>query len=142
MINNVTTSNGIVWSLDNTKMYYIDTPTQKVMQWDYDNETGEITNPKTAVEVPGEMGYPDGMTIDAEGNLWVALWGGSAVSCWNPVTGELLRTIEVPAKMSLPALLEIKTWERCISPPHGQEPMLKNWKNTQMRAECLKFVRE
>ena len=98
MIENVTTSNGIVWSSDHTKMYYIDTPTQKVMQWDFNNETGDISNPKTAVEIPSEMGYPDGMAIDEKGNLWVALWGGSAVGCWNPATGELMRTIEVPAK--------------------------------------------
>ncbi len=98
MVENVTTSNGIVWSLDAAKMYYIDTPTRKVMAYDYDNATGDISNPQTAVEVPEEMGYPDGMTIDAEGNIWVALWGGSAVGCWNPKTGELLRTIEVPAK--------------------------------------------
>ncbi|MFW6290370.1 MAG: SMP-30/gluconolactonase/LRE family protein [Mariniphaga sp.] len=98
MIDKVSTSNGIAWSLDHRKMYYIDTPTQKVTAWNYDNETGEISNPKTAVEVPREMGYPDGMTIDAEGNLWIALWSGSAVGCWNPETGELLRTIDVPAK--------------------------------------------
>lgn len=98
MIDNVGTSNGIVWSLDHTKMYYIDTPTRKVMAWDYNNETGEISNPKTAIEVPQKMGYPDGMTIDADGNVWIALWGGSAVGCWNPVTGELLQTIDVPAK--------------------------------------------
>lgn len=98
MIDNVSTSNGVVWSPDYTKMYYIDTPTRKVMAWDYDNETGEISNPETAIEVPEEMGYPDGMTIDAEGNVWIALWGGSAVGCWNPETGELLRTIDVPAK--------------------------------------------
>ena len=98
MIDNVSTSNGIVWSPDYTKMYYIDTPTRKVMAWDYNNETGEISNPETAIEVPEEMGYPDGMTIDAEGNVWIALWGGSAVGCWNPETGELLRTISVPAK--------------------------------------------
>ncbi len=98
MIENVTTSNGIVWSSDHTKMYYIDTPTQKVMQWDFNNETGDISNPKTAVEIPSEMGYPDGMAIDEKGNLWVALWGGSAVGCWNPATGELMRTIVVPAK--------------------------------------------
>jgi sugar lactone lactonase YvrE len=98
MIDNVSTSNGIVWSPDYTKMYYIDTPTRKVMAWDYDNETGEISNPETAIDVPEEMGYPDGMTIDAEGNVWIALWGGSAVGCWNPETGELLRTIDVPAK--------------------------------------------
>ena len=98
MIDKVTTSNGIVWSANATKMYYIDTPTRKVMAWDYNNETGEISNPKTAIEVPQEMGYPDGMTIDAEGNVWIALWGGSAVGNWNPETGELLRTIHVPAK--------------------------------------------
>jgi len=98
MIDNVGTSNGIVWSPDYTKMYYIDTPTRKVMAWDYNNVTGEISNPKPAVEVPEEMGYPDGMTIDADGNVWIALWSGSAVGCWNPETGELLRTIDVPAK--------------------------------------------
>jgi sugar lactone lactonase YvrE len=53
---------------------------------------------RTAIEVPEEMGYPDGMTIDAEGNVWIALWNGSAVGCWNPETGELIRTIDVPAK--------------------------------------------
>ncbi len=98
MIDNVGTSNGIVWSPDHTKMYYIDTPTRKVMAWDYNNETGEISNPKPAIEVSEEMGYPDGMTIDADGNVWIALWSGSAVGCWNPETGELLRTIDVPAK--------------------------------------------
>ena len=98
MIENVSTSNGIVWSLDATRMYYIDTPTRKVMAWNYNNTTGEISNPKTAIEVPQELGYPDGMTIDADGNVWIALWGGAAVACWNPETGELLRTIDVPAK--------------------------------------------
>jgi len=98
MIENVSISNGIVWSLDFKKMYYIDTPTQKVMSYDYDNETGEISSPKVAVEVSVDLGSPDGMTMDAEGNLWIALWGGSAVGCWNPETGVLLRKIEVPAK--------------------------------------------
>ncbi len=98
MIDNVTTSNGIVWSLEKDKMYYIDTPTRKVMVYDYNNATGEISNPEIAVQVPADFGAPDGMTIDADGNLWIALWGGSAVGCWNPESGELLRTIEVPAK--------------------------------------------
>lgn len=98
MIENVSISNGIVWSLNFKNMYYIDTPTQKVMGYDYDNETGEISNPKVAIEIPEKMGSPDGMTIDADGNVWIALWGGSAVGCWNPETGELIRTIKVPAK--------------------------------------------
>jgi sugar lactone lactonase YvrE len=98
MIENVSVSNGIVWSPDYKKMYYIDTPTRMVMAYDYNDETGEISNPAVAVEIPEEMGLPDGMTIDSKGNIWVALWGGSAVRCWNPETGKLIRKIEVPAK--------------------------------------------
>ncbi|HZH74211.1 MAG TPA: SMP-30/gluconolactonase/LRE family protein [Mariniphaga sp.] len=98
MIDKVGTSNGIVWSHDHQTMYYIDTPTYKVTAWDYNNDTGEISNPRTAVEIPDDMGAPDGMAIDEEGNLWIALWGGAAVGCWNPVNGELLHKIEVPAK--------------------------------------------
>lgn len=98
MIDGVSTSNGIVWSLNHQKMYYIDTPTHKVMAWDYDSETGNINNPQTAIEIPVDMGSPDGMTIDEEGNVWIALWNGSAVGCWNPETGELLHTLNVPAK--------------------------------------------
>ncbi|MCE4567064.1 SMP-30/gluconolactonase/LRE family protein [Maribellus sp. CM-23] len=98
MVDGVGTSNGIVWSADKTKMYYIDTPTRQVMGYDYDNETGAISHPKVAVEIPEGAGYPDGMTIDEEDNLWVALWGGSAVACFNPENGDLIRKIEVPAK--------------------------------------------
>lgn len=98
MVENVSVSNGIVWSADKNRMYYIDTPTQKVMGYDYNNATGEISNGKPVIEVPKEMGSPDGMTIDSDGNLWICLWGGSAVGCWNPVSGELLRTIDIPAK--------------------------------------------
>jgi sugar lactone lactonase YvrE len=98
MVENVGISNGIVWSHNFRKMYYIDTHTQKVTGYDFDNETGEINNPVVAIDVPAEMGSPDGMTIDEDGNLWIALWGGSAVACWDPESGELLRKIEVPAK--------------------------------------------
>jgi sugar lactone lactonase YvrE len=98
MVTGVSVSNGIAWSKDQTRMYYIDTPTRKVMGYDYNNSTGEISNPSPVIEVPAEMGHPDGMTIDSEGNLWICLWGGAAVGCWNPVTGELLRKIKVPAK--------------------------------------------
>ncbi len=98
MVEKVSISNGIVWSLDKTKMYYIDTPTQQVMVFDYDNKTGEINSPRIAVEIDQAMGSPDGMTIDEEGNVWIALWGGAAVGCWDPESGKLLRTIKVPAK--------------------------------------------
>ncbi|MCD6566801.1 MAG: SMP-30/gluconolactonase/LRE family protein [Bacteroidales bacterium] len=95
-IDSVSISNGIVWSLDNTKMYYIDTPTGKVKEYDYNIATAEISFRRDAIVIPPDMGHPDGMTIDSEGNLWIALWGGSAVGCWNPDDGKLLYKINVP----------------------------------------------
>ena len=95
-IDSVSISNGIVWSLDNTKMYYIDTPTGKVKEYDYEITTGKISFLRDAVVIPPDMGHPDGMTIDSKGNLWIALWGGSAVGCWNPNSGELIYKIDVP----------------------------------------------
>ncbi|MCF8232014.1 MAG: SMP-30/gluconolactonase/LRE family protein [Bacteroidales bacterium] len=97
MIDDVTISNGIVWSPDKTRMYYIDTPTRKVMAYDYDNETGKVSNPEVAVTIPDSLGYPDGSTMDSEGMLWIAMWDGQGVTRWNPETGKLLERITIPA---------------------------------------------
>lgn len=98
MLDSITISNGIVWSLDNTKMYYIDSPTMEVRQFDYDNSTGNISNPKAVIKFPEGVGSPDGMAIDSKGNLWIAHWGGACVSCWNPNTGKMIAKVEVPAQ--------------------------------------------
>jgi sugar lactone lactonase YvrE len=96
MLGDVTISNGIVWSPDHTTMYYIDTPTRQVDAFDYDVETGQIENRRAVVRVPEEMGIPDGMAIDSEGMLWVAQWEGYGVSRWDPATGRLLQSVDVP----------------------------------------------
>jgi sugar lactone lactonase YvrE len=93
----VTISNGIVWSLDNKRMYFIDSPTQRVDAYFFNKHTGEIIFDNTVINIPIQMGTPDGMTIDAEGMLWIAHWGGFGVYRWNPFTGKLLDKIEVPA---------------------------------------------
>ncbi|RBL88805.1 SMP-30/gluconolactonase/LRE family protein [Chitinophaga flava] len=90
----VSISNGIVWYGD--KMYFNDTATGMVREYAYEVNSGEIRFVRNAVIIPGELGCPDGMTIDEEGMLWVAHWGGGGVYRWNPVTGELLGKIEVP----------------------------------------------
>lgn len=93
----VTVSNGIVWSHDHRRMYYIDSPTRAVDVFDYDVETGAIANRRHAWALPEGWGFPDGMTIDAEGKLWIALWGGSAVVRFDPDAGRVLDKIAVPA---------------------------------------------
>ena len=92
-----TISNGMAWSADGEIMYYIDTADGVVYAFDFDQSTGDISNQRTVVNIPSHMGAPDGMTIDVEGNLWVALWGGGCVTRWNPATGELLATVNVDA---------------------------------------------
>ncbi len=97
MVAAVTISNGIIWSSDHTTMYYIDTPTYEVRAFDYNNETGEIRSPRIIITILASLGFPDGMTIDEEGMLWIAIWNGGIVGRWNPETGELLQTIQLPA---------------------------------------------
>lgn len=90
-------SNGLAWSPDCRTMYYIDTPTRQVAAFRYDKETGDIDDGKVACVVPESDGFPDGMTIDEEGCLWIAHWGGGKVTRWNPSTGSKLDEIVVPA---------------------------------------------
>ncbi|MEO6289731.1 MAG: SMP-30/gluconolactonase/LRE family protein, partial [Ginsengibacter sp.] len=65
-------SNGIVWTPDNKRLYYIDSPTQVVQSFIFEEKSGEIIFEKNIIEIPGEMGSPDGMAIDEEGMLWIA----------------------------------------------------------------------
>ena len=92
----VAISNGIIWSLDHTTMYYIDTLRKNVRAFDYADDTGDISNERVIINVPEEIGMPDGMAIDSEGMLWVAHYGGSCVSRWNPNTAQLLLKIDLP----------------------------------------------
>ena len=96
-VSSVGISNGIVWTSDKRTMYFIDSPTRRVDAFDYDNATGEISNRRPAIELPAGIGYPDGMTIDAEDKLWVALWAGWGVARFDPISGDLLEKINVPA---------------------------------------------
>lgn len=90
----VTNSNGIAWSGDGKICYYIDTPSKEVKAFDY--AEGELSNMRVAVSTAHHESSPDGMTIDAEGNLWVAFCHGACVCCYNPQTGEELRKIDLP----------------------------------------------
>lgn len=97
-LDGITISNGIAWSPDNSIMYYIDSPTRKVIAFDYDLSSGRISNKRTIVEIPKDEGIPDGMTIDTEGFLWIAQWGGWKVGRYNPKNGQCVRSINLPVE--------------------------------------------
>lgn len=96
MVENVTVSNGLVWSLDHSTMYYIDSPALTVTAYDYDIDTGDISKGRVIIQVSPEMGFPDGMALDTEGMLWIAHYNGGCVRRWHPNTGEVLDTIKLP----------------------------------------------
>ncbi len=96
-LDRITISNGIVWTPDRRTMYYIDTPTRRVDAFDYDLDTGNISNRKTAIGIREGDGNPDGMSMDTDGGLWVAQWGGSAVVRYDPRTGKETDRITLPA---------------------------------------------
>ena len=84
MVAGVTVSNGIAWSLDDRLMYYIDSPTGRMDVFDFDLDAGAIANRRKLVDIAAEAGVPDGLTVDAAGYLWVAIWGGSCVRRYAP----------------------------------------------------------
>ena len=89
----VTVSNGLEWSPDGSLAYYNDTPTHRVDVFDYDRESG-LTNRRPFVRLPDD-GNPDGLTVDAEGGVWVALYGSGAVHRYAP-DGALSEVVQVP----------------------------------------------
>ena len=92
----VTVSNGMGWSPDNSLFYYIDSPTREVSVYDFDLSTGSINNKRRFIGFSEEDGFPDGMTIDNEGRLWIAFWGGSKIMCVNPDSKAIEEVVSFP----------------------------------------------
>ena len=95
VVRDVTQSNGIAWSPDGSRMYFIDSATQGIDVFDYDAGTGSAGNRRRLVTIDAARGIPDGMTTDDQGNLWVACFGGAAVRCFSPA-GEQLDEVSLP----------------------------------------------
>ncbi|GJQ86435.1 hypothetical protein Trydic_g10342 [Trypoxylus dichotomus] len=99
-LSKVSIANGLAWNVALKKMYYIDSPRRTVDQYDYDMAKGTINNRKIVfdLDVHNIPGVPDGMTIDSDGNLWVAVFDGGCLLHIDPRTSKLLSTIKFPAK--------------------------------------------
>jgi sugar lactone lactonase YvrE len=96
VLEGVTVSNGLEWSPEGSRAYYNDTDTYRTDVFDYDAEFG-LTGRRTFVEMPGDVGRPDGLTVDAEGGVWVAINRGGAVHRYTP-EGDLDAVVDVPAR--------------------------------------------
>ena len=90
-----TVSNGLAWSPDGTRLYYADSPTRKLDVFDYDPVTGEATGRRTLADLSAFDGFPDGLTVDGDGYVWVCMWDGGVIRRFAP-SGELDAVVPVP----------------------------------------------
>ncbi|MFF7166711.1 SMP-30/gluconolactonase/LRE family protein [Streptomyces sp. NPDC008086] len=94
ILDDVAVSNGTGWSPDGRLMYYVDSPTRRVDVFDFTDD-GRAVNRRPLVGIEDGAGFPDGLTVDAEGCVWVALWEGASVRRYTPA-GELDRVVPLP----------------------------------------------
>lgn len=96
VMNGIGVSNGIDWSGDGRRMYYVDNVEQRVDVLDFDAQEGTVANRRPFAEIPRSLGLPDGLTVDADDRVWLAVWGSGRVLGFRP-DGTLAQTLLLPA---------------------------------------------
>jgi sugar lactone lactonase YvrE len=84
VVTGVTVSNGLGWSPDGSRLYYADSPMRRIDVFDYVPATGEVFQRRVFTDLSSAEGVPDGLTVDADGCVWVAMWGGGVLRRFNP----------------------------------------------------------
>jgi len=97
VLDGVRISNGMGFTPDARRMYFTDSPTRSISVFDYDVDTGELSNRRVFVNTEDNDGIPDGMTVDAEGYVWSARWDGSSLVRYSP-EGEQVSRLWLPAR--------------------------------------------
>ena len=93
VLEGLTIANGMGWTADARTMFFIDSPTREVWAFDFNPADSTITNRRTVVRVPEDLGVPDGMCVAPDDTIWVAHWGAGCVCRWDPRTGAMLEKI-------------------------------------------------
>jgi sugar lactone lactonase YvrE len=123
----LTISNGLAWSPDGGLAYHVDSPTQSVRSYRFNAADGSFHDPQTVVTIDDADGTPDGIAVDADGGIWVALWDGGAVRRYSP-TGRLEDVIVVPARRVTAcafggdALTDLYITTSRVDVPAGEQP--------------------
>lgn len=131
LLEGVVESNGLDWSPDGDTLYYVDSGEPVVRRYSYDTETGSLGQRLTDLAVVGDgVGIPDGLVVDADGAVWVALWTGAALRRYAP-DGELLVHLDTPvsrptcpgfAGPGLRQLVLTTAWEGLNADQREREP--------------------
>lgn len=88
-------SNGIDWSPAGDVLYHVDSAIGAVVAWEYDGRSGVLGNSRPLRSIPPDVGLPDGLTVDMDGNVWLAVWGSRQVWCLDPRTGDTTAVVDV-----------------------------------------------
>jgi sugar lactone lactonase YvrE len=129
MLGDMTISNGLGWSPDGGTMYLADSGPRVIHAFAFDAERGTISNGRVLITVPEEIGAPDGLTVDAHGELWVAIFGGGRVHRYSP-DGRLRQALHVPAMQSTSCAFAGPGMNRLYV-----TTATENWSDEQRRAE-------
>jgi sugar lactone lactonase YvrE len=128
ILDGLTISNGLGWSVDGATMYLADSG-PRVHAFAFDGERGTISDGRVLIEVPADVGAPDGLTVDGGGDLWVAIYGGGCVHRYSP-DGALRETVLVPADQTTSCALGGPALSRLYV-----TTATENWSDEQRRAE-------
>jgi sugar lactone lactonase YvrE len=131
LLSNVGLSNGMCWNNSGDQLFYIDSLTQSIQAFEYDLDSGDIGEARVIINFDAAQGTPDGMTIDAAGNLWVAMWAGGKVlniSQSGEIIGEIIVPVDQVTSVAFGGIdlstLYITTARYLMSEPQLQEQPL------------------
>ena len=129
MLRDLTIPNGLGWSPDGTTMYLVDSGPRTLSAFAFDPTNGTISDPRALVTVAEQLGAPDGMTVDAAGDLWLAIYGGGQIHRYSP-DGELRQVVTIPAEQTTSCAFAGPRLNRLYV-----TTATENWSDEQRRAQ-------